>query len=220
MARKQEVTLDDVRATAERLRGEDPRTDISARDIIDLLGRGSAGVVNAHLREVKVEWIQAEKYQYLELSPMLRAYIFAEVSRAAREADNAARRECNVTVHHWKKVIQANEVAERQVAALETELAAARQDAAEKISRLEAELAETRGRLIVSEEVRSTLAASLQEAHEQSRQVRSELEARIANLHDRLVRSAGRTAVAGSRPNGKGRPKLSPIEHTPTLFSA
>lgn len=180
MDNETEITLEQVRTAAERLL--DSGKNVSVKEIIRALGRGSAGTVGAFLKQVKTEWRLATLFDRGDFSTELKAALVSEVSRHVKNGEDSLRLQLEDLSEIFSEVCEANEIADKTITSLKRELADTKAESGQKIRQLEIDFVTTKERLSHAEEVKSNLMASrdeLSKSHNQALEENAEIKNKL-----------------------------------------
>lgn len=191
------ISLKDVRMAAENLAHKlaIPIEEISSNNILEHMGRGSKGTIAAHLREVKIEKVQAEKCDLYDLPVEFRSALANLVETRVQKAEQAILQEAKITTEAFLTVQTENETLTASLHSLNTELDILKEKSATTIRDLEQALATARGELSAADVLHQTVQQNkaqleklLEVAEEDLRETRGSLD----RTRDRLTKETGR----------------------------
>lgn len=163
--------------------------DLTNKQVREMMPHGSDGCINAFFRQVRIQDLDAQKFDLNIFSPGFRAAIISEIRRFVDNAVEAERIVARVTDEMFDQSCRDLDAAQETIVNLQSELAKCNSWKSEEIRRLELELADARARLAATEEVKATLVevrdAALR-AQDEAREEATRLTGRLAEVTNEL----------------------------------
>lgn len=191
MGKKDSVTLEMVWGAAQAAARKHNCSiqEITSRQVQEHMPHGSDGCLAAFLRQVKIQDIDSKAFDLNVFSAGFKAGIVAEMRRFVDQAVEAARQEARVTEEIFLQVCNDLDEAKNIISVLRSEKDAIELRTNTEVRRLELELADTRARLTVNDEVKATLVEARDAAvtaHGEAREETTRLAGRVAEITKEL----------------------------------